>query len=95
VLRSHWKAIVVIGLLGGGLHNVLQYWGLHYTSATNGAILNAMTPILILPLGALLLREPPAPQPQGRWWRSPARWPSSRDSMPAASPSGSIPGTCW
>jgi len=58
VLGGHWKAIAVIGLLGGGLHNVLQYWGLHYTSATNGAILNALTPIIILALGAVLLREP-------------------------------------
>jgi len=45
-------------LLGGGLHNVLQYWGLHYTSATNGAILNSLTPVFILILGAAFLREP-------------------------------------
>lgn len=58
VLAREWKPIVLLGLLGGGVHNVLQYWGLKYTSATNGAILNSLTPILIIVLGAALLRDP-------------------------------------
>ena len=58
VLVQQWKAIVVIGLLGGGLHNVLQYWGMQLTTATNGAILNSLTPVFIIILGATLLREP-------------------------------------
>jgi drug/metabolite transporter (DMT)-like permease len=57
LLAAHWKPLAAIGLLGGGLHNVLQYWGMHYTSATNGAILNSLTPVFILVLGALFLRE--------------------------------------
>src|SRR5712691_6975632 len=48
LLAREWKPIVLLGLLGGGLHNVLQYWGLKYTSATNGAILNSLTPVLII-----------------------------------------------
>jgi drug/metabolite transporter (DMT)-like permease len=51
LLRRAWKPIVLLGLLGGGVHNILQYWGLHYTSATNGAILNSLTPALIIVLG--------------------------------------------
>jgi drug/metabolite transporter (DMT)-like permease len=58
VLARHWKAIAGLGLLGGGLHNVLQYWGLEHTTATNGAILNSLTPVLIIVLGALVLRDP-------------------------------------
>jgi drug/metabolite transporter (DMT)-like permease len=58
LLACNWRPIVVLGLLGGGLHNVLQYWGLQYTSAINGPILNSLTPIFIIVLGALLLREP-------------------------------------
>jgi drug/metabolite transporter (DMT)-like permease len=58
LLAREWKPIVVLGLLGGGIHNVLQYWGLQYTSATNGAILNSLTPILIILMGAALLRDP-------------------------------------
>ena len=58
LLVREWRPVVVLGLLGGGLHNVLQYWGLQYTLATNGAILNATTPVLIIVIGALVLREP-------------------------------------
>ena len=57
LLARGWKPIVLLGLLGGGLHNVLQYWGLQYTSATNGSILNSLTPIFIIVLGAALLRD--------------------------------------
>ena len=58
LLAREWRPIVVLGLLGGGLHNVLQYWGLDYTLATNGAILNATTPVLIIVLGTLVFRDP-------------------------------------
>jgi drug/metabolite transporter (DMT)-like permease len=58
LLAAKWKPIVVIGLLGGGLHNVLQYWGMQHTTATNGTILNSLTPIFIILLGAVFLRNP-------------------------------------
>ena len=58
LLVREWRPIAVLGLLGGGLHNVLQYWGLDYTLATNGAILNATTPVLIIVLGTLVFRDP-------------------------------------
>ncbi len=58
LLAREWRPIVVLGLLGGGLHNALQYWGLDYTLATNGAILNATTPVLIIVIGTLAFREP-------------------------------------
>jgi len=58
VLKDHWKPIVLLGLLGGGPHNILQYWGLHYTGAANGAILTSLTPVYVLLGGALFLREP-------------------------------------
>ena len=58
LLVREWRPIVVLGLLGGGLHNVLQYWGLKYTLATNGAILNATTPVLIIVMATLVFRDP-------------------------------------
>jgi len=58
LLVREWRPIVALGLLGGGLHNVLQYWELDYTLATNGAILNATTPVLIIVLGTLVFRDP-------------------------------------
>lgn len=58
MLAREWKPITGIGLLGGGLHNVLQYWGLQYTTATNGAILNSLISVFIIALGAAVLRDP-------------------------------------
>src|SRR5882672_8980415 len=58
VIAANWRPIALLGLLGGGLHNVLQYWGLHYTAAINGPILNSLTPVFIIVLGAVVLREP-------------------------------------
>ena len=58
LLAREWKPIALLGLLGGGVHNVLQYWGLQYTSATNGSIFNSLVPIFIIVLGAALLRDP-------------------------------------
>jgi drug/metabolite transporter (DMT)-like permease len=58
VIRAHWRPIALLVLLGGGLHNVLQYWGLQYTAAINGPILNSLTPIFIITLGALFFGEP-------------------------------------
>ncbi|MSQ54432.1 MAG: DMT family transporter [Betaproteobacteria bacterium] len=58
MLVREWKPVVVIGLLGGGLHNVLQYWGLQYTTATNGSLLNPLASMFIIVLGAVVLRDP-------------------------------------
>jgi drug/metabolite transporter (DMT)-like permease len=62
VVARHWRPIALLGLLGGGLHNVLQYWGLHYTASINGPLLNSLTPIFIILLGALFFREPLRPR---------------------------------
>ena len=45
-IRRHWKTIVWLGAWGTGLHNVFAYLGLHYTTATNGVILNSAIPIM-------------------------------------------------
>jgi len=62
VIRRHWRPIALLGLLGGGLHNVLQYWGLQYTAAINGPLLNSLTPVFIIVLGALFFGEPLRPR---------------------------------
>src|SRR6266581_3092450 len=40
-IRAHWKILTPLGMLGTGLYNVLAYWGLQYTTAINGVILNS------------------------------------------------------
>ena len=57
VIRRHWKTIVWLGGWGTGLHNVFAYLGLHYTTATNGVILNSSIPIMIIVLGWAIYRD--------------------------------------
>lgn len=57
VVRANWKAIALIGFWGTGLHNAFAYVGLHYTTATNGVILNSSIPVLIILTGWILYRD--------------------------------------
>ena len=56
-IRRHWKTIVWLGFWGTGLHNVFAYFGLQYTTATNGVILNSAVPVMIIVLGWLFYRD--------------------------------------
>lgn len=51
VLARHWKIIALLALLGVGLFQILAYWGLRTTTATNGALLNASVPMMVVILG--------------------------------------------
>ncbi|MDX5364010.1 MAG: DMT family transporter [Pseudazoarcus pumilus] len=55
LVKKHWKALVVLGLLGVGGFNTLVYIGLHSTTATNAAILNSVIPIMTIALAFALL----------------------------------------
>ena len=57
VVRRSWKEIVWLGFWGTGLHNAFAYVGLHYTTATNGVMLNSAIPVLIIVLGWIIYRE--------------------------------------
>lgn len=48
VLIAAWPRVVVIGLLGVAAFNALYYFGLHYTTASNGLLLQALIPTLVL-----------------------------------------------
>ena len=56
-IARHWKILVLLGLLGVGAFNTLTYTGLRYTTATTGVLLNSVTPVLILAVGHVFLRE--------------------------------------
>lgn len=53
VLRS-WKILALLGLLASVLQHIPVYTGLRYTTATNGALLNATAPIFMVFLAALV-----------------------------------------
>lgn len=48
VLKTHWKTIGVLGLLGMWICGALVYYALHHTSATNATLIYTSSPILIL-----------------------------------------------
>ncbi|KUO70024.1 MAG: hypothetical protein APF81_01360 [Desulfosporosinus sp. BRH_c37] len=50
------KIFIFLGLMLFGF-NFLQYIGLTYTTATNGSLINAATPIIIILLSRILLKE--------------------------------------
>jgi len=56
ILRS-WKILCVLGLLATVFQHIPIYAGLRHTTATNGALLNAASPIFIIFLSVALARE--------------------------------------
>jgi drug/metabolite transporter (DMT)-like permease len=53
-LRRHWAIVVVLGLTGVAAFNAIMYTGLHYTTATNGLLLQAAIPPAVLVADRLL-----------------------------------------
>lgn len=56
-MRAGWKSIALLGLVGVAGFNAFLYWGLHHTTATNGLLLQAAIPALVLVFNALFFRE--------------------------------------
>lgn len=63
-VRGEWPYLVdaaprlaLFALLGVVGYNFFAYWGMHYTTAMNGALLNALVPTFIVTLSAIFLRE--------------------------------------
>lgn len=57
IIRQHWLAITVLGLLSIASFNTLAYIGLQFTTALNGTLMQSTMPIMILLLSTLFLRE--------------------------------------
>ena len=56
-LRQHVGVVLVTGLIGTALFNVLFYWGLHTSTAISAGILIALSPVIIPVLALPVLRE--------------------------------------
>jgi len=54
-LRAHWPILTILALLGITGYNTLAYFGLQYTTATNGVLLNSFIPIVIIGLACIFL----------------------------------------
>lgn len=57
VIRRNRRVLLLLGLVGVGLHNALAYLGLNYTTAINGVMLNSFIPIMIIALSWIFLRQ--------------------------------------
>lgn len=52
-----WKILGALGLAGGGLHLVLQWWAMHFTTATSATLYLSVAPVFILLLAKPMLGE--------------------------------------
>lgn len=57
VIRQNWQRMLLLGFMGSGIYNTLQYIALTETTATNAAILNSWGPILIVLAGSAIFGE--------------------------------------
>ena len=57
VLMREWRVIAVLGVLGVGSYNALQYLALTTSTPTNVTLIAASTPVFTLLLGALFFGE--------------------------------------
>ena len=47
-LRQHWRVLLALGVFGVTAYNTLLYSALQTTTATNGLLINAVTPVFII-----------------------------------------------
>lgn len=60
-IRRHWRIIGLLALTGIGMFNALLYSGLQYTTASNGLLIQAGIPALVLLLDFVFFRTRPRP----------------------------------
>jgi drug/metabolite transporter (DMT)-like permease len=56
VIFSHWKALLLLSLLGVATYNTLNYTALQTTTATNSAIINSACTVMIIVVNFVLFR---------------------------------------
>ncbi|HXH02610.1 MAG TPA: DMT family transporter [Candidatus Competibacteraceae bacterium] len=57
LLRAHFGRLLVLSVLGVASYNTLAYIGLQQTTATNAVLMVSTTPVLIVGVSFLLLRQ--------------------------------------
>lgn len=58
VMWLHWRRFALLGLLGIGLYNTLQYLALHTSSPINVTLVAASMPVWMLLIGSLFFNVP-------------------------------------
>jgi drug/metabolite transporter (DMT)-like permease len=57
IYSSHWKTVVFLSFTGVAGFNTLVYVAVQYTDAINASLMNSATPMMIILLSILFLRE--------------------------------------
>ncbi|WP_438437961.1 DMT family transporter [Hydrogenophilus thermoluteolus] len=57
-IKTHWRLLTLLGVLGVGCYNTFAYMALQYTTAINATLLNTLIPIATMLLAAVLVHEP-------------------------------------
>ncbi len=58
VLLRHWKSLAVMGILGVGSYNSLQYVALETSTPLNVSLITSSAPVFILLIGGAFYRQP-------------------------------------
>lgn len=61
-LRAHWRILFLLGVLGVGVYNSLQYLGLHTSTPINLTLIAASGPVFALAIGVLFFGEAITPR---------------------------------
>jgi drug/metabolite transporter (DMT)-like permease len=54
LLRDNWTRLALLGVIGVGCYNTFLYTAMQTTTATNGVLINSMTPLLIVLIGRVM-----------------------------------------
>ncbi|TVY07259.1 DMT family transporter [Paenibacillus cremeus] len=57
LLLKHWRMVLFLSLTGVAGFNTLTYIAVQYTDSINASLMNAATPIIVVLLSTLMLRE--------------------------------------
>ncbi|MBZ8138834.1 EamA family transporter [Rubrivivax gelatinosus] len=60
-IRARWRPLAVLGLLGVGAYNALQYLALHTSTPINVTLIASSIPVWMMLVGAIFYRERPRP----------------------------------
>ncbi|MCM3713335.1 DMT family transporter [Halalkalibacter oceani] len=57
ILKANWKVLILLAITGVGGFNTLLYIAIQYTTSINASLVNSLSPLLIVVLSVMFLKE--------------------------------------
>lgn len=57
ILKANWKVLILLAITGVGGFNTLLYIAIQYTTSINASLVNSISPLLIVVLSVMFLKE--------------------------------------